>query len=503
MGIETLHRPEDTAESDDTITSADDKRSGSFGAPFRGAEQAPLPLEAHRLPPIGTIFTREPLIRVEELPLRHAEKPSAEVDTENDDEEEPEEAPPVSALTRPTPGHKEQPVDLAPETPLVEQSELPEAAFSPIHEGAVAHMPEAALEGTDETEQPAEPPARPHIPPPTPPLFGRANSYDAPPPPPPSQSGTSGRTPPPPLPPINQPPHGGGEAFPPAGPGGPFSPNAAPYASAPEYSPISRTVEAATSLAAEALRPRTNVDPLARTLAVTAAVGSWIGHRRRRREIGRLDKQQKATTTQLRDLQTEQTRFAHEQRKQSHEMAFLQQAQQPNIAPSVSSTLAAERSAVTPTALPQVEARPPIPQEQAQEMQEHAIEHSEGHVVQDAWRRYEVDSRNREVVRPDRRGAAFYQEQREVMREPASGAGPQQGYSGMSMPQGQYTPLPPYPGGVPAGLSTPAGSQNNQLNGPKSQPMTAKDQKNSALPGPAFWIMLAVIITAFFVAALI
>jgi|GEM_PF-3433018 len=193
----------------------------------------------------------------------------------------------------------------------------------------------------------------------------------------------------------------------------------------------------------------------------------------------------------------------------------------PNSAPNIN-------YAGTPNRLP-VEQRPAqpapiqeaIPQPDAQTVEQAADYATEqpARVVQDAWRRYRVDKHNREIVSTEGHGQAFREErQQEVLPDRttaiptqrrsthAAGAAPTLGAFaafGHAHPQ-PVQQVQPGQSTLPSGMTTPSLPQGMPTRADAQHQLPATDKAPShSVPGVWFWVMLGIIIAAFFAAALI
>jgi hypothetical protein len=137
-------------------------------------------------------------------------------------------------------------------------------------------------------------------------------------------------------------------------------------------------------------------------------------------------------------------------------------------------------------------------QQEQQRQQEHHRE------MRDAWRSYEVDEHNHEIVTARERGEAFYQEQKELVKDYAADnddtatiakAGLTSIVAGMhsqahgaqaSLPSGMVTPA------LPTGQPAPVDPQHHLAAG--------NDKKDNNFSNPLFILMIILIIAAYFTA---
>jgi hypothetical protein len=142
-------------------------------------------------------------------------------------------------------------------------------------------------------------------------------------------------------------------------------------------------------------------------------------------------------------------------------------------------------------------------------------------IVQDAWRRYKVGKDNREMTPAEGFGQAFHEERKqEVLPDRTTatpppprqrsayvaGAAPALGAFaafGQAKPQPTYQPQPGQ-ATLPSGMTTPSLPQGIPMQADPQHRLPATDKATSnSVPGVWFWVMLGIIIAAFFAAALI
>ncbi len=295
---------------------------------------------------------------------------------------------------------------------------------------------------------------------------------------PPPPGGATGRGAQPPVPP--QPTAGmGGGGVP------PLNPNMYPLASngggsGPNYN----IVPAAANIPlAPTNEKRTAVDPLARLMGV----GNWIGNRRTRKKLGnRIDRLQSNTNQDIAGLQSRQGQFEQKQRNQAQEIRNIQM-----------------QSAERPAAVA-------APVTLASEMQPQQIAVSETHpqlaeVKQKSstWLNMNVNKRGEVVNSTQEFGQGFHQERRqEVQRDRLGDSAAAGAVSLMGVQQDQHAPIR-YDSSLPSGMTTPALPQGMPTHIDPQHQLTSDNKKTSSVPGPVFWIMLAIIVAAFFAAAFI
>lgn len=335
------------------------------------------------------------------------------------------------------------------------------------------------------------------------------------PPPPSSAAGTGGAQPP--LPPYRPPATPDFNHYP------SFNPNVGSGAGGGGYANYERPAAPPVSQRQEHKPQYDNnraVDGFARLLAFGAGVGSFIGIRNTRKQ---LREHQRQTDTNFADLKAQQLRTAEHQRQQNQAMDRLRQerpvspvppfaaeqaptyASQENV-PAGSIRSDERRQALPP--LPKIEARPgerSVPQHPEQQVSEEPLEVPEGHHLErSSWHVIEVDKQGREVQDArSRYGEEFRRSQREIMHDrtaDASAAGTT-ALAGIQQQQG-YGPIVQYPGTLPSGITPQSLPQGMPIHADPQHQLPAQT-KSSSKPGPVFWVMLLVILAAFFAAAMI
>jgi len=426
-----------------------------------------------------------------------------------------------------------QPSELSGELRVV-QDEPEQAYFIPEQRSA---PPQLAAEQAEEPEQ-TTPQPHAHVPP----LPHFANTGNTPPPTgpvnpnqhnapnvPPQGPGNGGNTPPP-LPPI----HGGPSASPNFGPYNPnvppamYNTYAAPANNGPQYNQMPTNAQPQSFEG-----NNSNVDPLARL----GVVASWLrtGKERKNRikEVGRVEK---ATTANFADVRAQQLRANRTQEDQARDIRQMQQqnvAQERSSAPAMpfaeqsravpsQHTEATQFVPVNPNAQPALQ-RPERPapaltpeQQQLQNPEQPLELQPNQRIEHSAWHDIVVDQHGEAVNDAIQYGEGFKRErQQEAIRDRMGdngatstsavgvGGGVAAGGGQASQAQGYYGPAPtPQYSSLPSGMTSPGLPQGAPTHVDPQHQLPAHATK-SAVPGPVFWLMLAVILAAFFAAAFI
>lgn len=363
----------------------------------------------------------------------------------------------------------------------------------------------------------------------TPPARPAAVHSFTPPPMPPSPANTGGQ---PPLPPIDRPPVSPDHGYPNSNTPPPSSANfnnAAPIAHPASYdrAPV------------PAVSNNYNVQPSyissSDKLARLGVIGNFIGNRRTRRRLGRkIDQHHKKSDANFADIQSQQLRFAQQQRTQDRELYNLRnQVQSPaERVPAAAPLPVAERQQTPLTAsknspaevLPPVGRTPnnqpvrpgserlvplpPIPEQrpvQAEDLQNMEL-HPDEHVQQTAWHKIVVKN-GKEVEGAIQYGEGFRKErQQEIIRDRTADKAAAVSLGGMAVGSpvgGQYGGSQAYGSSLPSGMTRAGLQPGAPAHADPQHQLPEETQKDSAVPGPVFWVMLLVIVAAFFAAALI
>jgi hypothetical protein len=362
--------------------------------------------------------------------------------------------------------------------------------------------------------------------------------FDTPPPPP----GTPGTGTQPPVPPIGRPPESADFSYP--NPNVPATPATAPNYNAYEQSgsiPAPR----------QEVQPQYDNNRAVDGFARLMGVGNFIGNHRTRKKLGKqIEQGQRETATNFADIQAQQLRASEQQRQQGQAIEQLRAVSpsehaplpaapfappgreqapattprveytqaptyasqaNPNMAPSLGAPRFAEQGRVMPP-LPSIERRPgehaPVLQASEQaplnpdDLEPVKLEPGQ-HVEHSTWHDIVVDKHGNEVQGARHYGEGFKRSRREVIRDRAgdAAAAGTTAMAGIQQQQG-YDPIVQYPGTLPSGMTTPTLPQGMPTHVDPQHQLAAQNRKSSK-PGPIFWVMLVVIIAAFFAAALI
>jgi hypothetical protein len=353
----------------------------------------------------------------------------------------------------------------------------------------------------------------------------------------------------------NMPPAGGGNV-PPAQPGygfnnDPFGPYGPAYTPQPESAPVSHNAAPSMPIERPAM-PTSNRDP--RVGGVAALLGLEYFARKRadrklekrvnKRHDERLKQHEEQMAADQRRMQEQQRQFAAEQERQGREMHRMQYRE---VAPqSVSDALRStanlpqsfeaapnastraeqtsgpgvanrpfspeaqsirpshEQHLVVPTSQEMRQQRPQPNAEQLAEVsddQDIKLQPHQ-HLEHSAWHNIVVDDRGHEVAGAIQYGEGFRRErQQEAIRDRIADSGQpgatSQGAGG-GFAQDQYgTPM------LPSGMTTPSLPQGRGTHVDPQHQLPAHNKQQSNITNPWFWIMLLLIIAAFFTAALI
>lgn len=494
---------------DDDTGTTKKKKPGTVPSSGTPTEQHEIPIEATLLQPPQEVAAPQP-------------HPADEVYTAASEAEEP-----IASATQEVFAYPEAPSNTEWEPVAAEyhtQESEPFASPEPL-------PPIAGFEaGTEEPPQPTP------IPTPRKPLYSTASASTGPPPspnyssapnfnaapntpPPPSaQTGPGGGGPP--MPP-SQPPGASGFNMPPGGPGGPgayggnYNAMPAPAAANPNVAPSANP----NVVVAAGYNPNRTADWTARIIGLAG----FISSRRTRRKLNkRIDKFEAANTRAHKSMTDEQLRVRKDQHRQDRDINRLRIDQ--TRLTNENQRLQQHQRFETPP-LPMQ----PVSAEQQQEAtQQQGIElRPDERIVQDTWYRSVIDKHGR--VRHDalQYGKSFQEEQqKEAIQDrtaatatPAAtlgagagfGATQTVGHMGGGAPQAPYgsvqssvpAPVPYQNHQLPSGMTSPALPQGQPIHIDPGHQLPAHAETKKTVSGVAFWVMLAVIIVAFFVAALI
>jgi hypothetical protein len=281
-----------------------------------------------------------------------------------------------------------------------------------------------------------------------------------------------------------------------------------------------------------------NRDPGARQAAAILGVGLWAEHRGRKKADRRLEKadqhteklveqQGEAMAISQRQMQERQRQMVDEQERQAAEMQRMRMSQERFTAPPAERFVQPQpiesapnagpvfmRGPETQPVFPPLEQpknaeRPPIPAPNAEQQAEaeqvfqldphQRVEHS-------AWHNIVVDERGHEVAGAIQYGEGFQRErQQEVIRDRMGDSSGQSTGSGAASGQYQQDQFgPTYPGALPSGMTNPTLPQGKPTHvDPQHQLEPHNSRPTSEFANPWLWIMIVLIIAAFFTAALV
>ncbi len=287
-----------------------------------------------------------------------------------------------------------------------------------------------------------------------------------------------------------------------------LNPNVYPLAAAGGVGPNYNTAPAPANLPiAPTGERRIGTDPLARLMGV----GNWIGNRRTRKKLGnRIDQLQSDTGKNMAELQSRQNQFEQKQSGQSQEVQRMQmQAERSAAVTGVS--LVAESAPHIPTQRVEsprlaTQNKPPVaemsPPQQGQEAAGQRLT-PETKQQSTTWLNLELDKRGNVVSNTQEFGQGFHRErQQEIQRDRLGDSTAAGAVSLMGVQQDQHAPIR-YDSSLPSGLTTPSLPGGMPARIDPQHRMASENKKTSGVPGPVFWIMLAIIVAAFFAAAFI
>lgn len=347
----------------------------------------------------------------------------------------------------------------------------------------------------------------------TPPLVGNKYPFSShstqpntPPVPPAGQTGPGGGQPP--LPPTNRPPGEGG-AF----NMGPNDPNQPPqYPGSPNAYSDASPMEGANQLANPGIAPvverlyRNRADVPARLLGIY----NFFSNRRTRNKLAQTDRRAEHAQAKTRQLEQQQQRFAQEQQRQNDSLYSLQHIRSEQTSPlntrreQLPPIHTGSRSTGEQTAKPRGAAaeqlRTAPAQAESEELPISPLQRNE-RIASSAWHNIIVDEHNREVKGAMVYGHEFTQEQKELARDKVADNAAPAAQAAQNSYQNMYQPT------LPSGMTSPSLPQGASAHADPQHQLTAhssvKPSSNAPVSGAAFWVMLAIIILAFFAAALL
>jgi hypothetical protein len=502
---------------------ADEERGGLSAQALHGTVAHPAPIEHVVTPPAYEQIV--PTVRLPEGTLffdrsnLESEQPKTDAEQDEDDDEDEEES-----EGRPTRGRQHRSPAIpevkaaSPVQHLVEQVNWPteqdtKQAEAEDNQQMMEQKQAAPVESADQPEDWPEPPK----------VFAR-NHLDMPPPPAP---GAGALPPPPPI-----------DRSPAVSPDFNYSsPNMAPGPSVPAHGAYERPVASPVSRP-EAAQPHYDNNRAVDGFARLMGVGNFIGNRRTRKKLSKqIELNRRETAGNFAGIQAQQLRATEQQRRQAQTLEQLrlntERAPLPAapFAASERTSASAPRIEYAPTYASQANANIPTqrmaeqgrpipphpPSERPRDVapalaeqleQQLAAEQLAGtmpeqHKVQSSWHEAVVDKHGNVIEGAKEYGQGFRQSRREVIRD-RSGDAAAAGTTALAGIQQQQSssPIVQYPGTLPSGMTSPTLPQGMPTHVDPQHQLPAQVKKGTR-PGPIFWIMLAVIIAAFFATALI
>jgi hypothetical protein len=355
----------------------------------------------------------------------------------------------------------------------------------------------------------------------------------------------------PPLPPIGPPSERAAYAQPPERPADQYAynPGMYPPQNANEYTPVQSAVNAPAERAPVQVDNHRHGEPLAVAVGlglVAEHIGRKRGDRKQQKQIDRFAEetrqQQENAAAHYQRTQEQQRTFTAEQQRQAAEMQRMRTAQErfaaspaaPYALENAPSTVQAPQrfeaaAANAPRPLGPIERQPgqqqgPEGQQQTPKTPEQPFEPTpEGmpikpqqHVERSAWHNIVVDKHGHEVTNAIQYGQEFHrQREHEMLQDrvsgnPTGGGGGGAAAGGGIAGQQQDQPVLPSPfqypqSTLPSGMTSPAlpPGHPSHIDPQHQLPAASKKEVTSNIANPWFWLMLALVIAAFFTAALI
>lgn len=350
----------------------------------------------------------------------------------------------------------------------------------------------------------------------------------------------------PPLPPIGPPGETAGYAQPPEHPTYQYgyNPGMYPPQNANEYAPVQATANTPVERRPVPIDNHRHGEPLAVAVGlglVAEHIGRKRGDRKQQKQIDRFAEetreQQENATAHYQRTQEQQRALTTEQQRQVAEMQRMRTAQErfaanpvaPYALENASSTVQAPQhfelvTANTSRPLGVIERPLQQPQQglesspQAPKAPEPFEPTPEGmsikpqqHVESSAWHNIVVDKHGHEVTNAIHYGQEFHRQREHEMLQDRVSSNPSAGSAGMGAAAGQQDqPVLPSPfqypqSTLPSGMTSPALPPGHPSRVDPQHQLTGapKKQVASNIANPWFWLMLALVIAAFFTAALI
>jgi hypothetical protein len=241
------------------------------------------------------------------------------------------------------------------------------------------------------------------------------------------------------------------------------------------------------------------------------------GDRNLEKRINALNRRHEDVLRTQNTLTNQQQQFRNEQQWQRRDMQRVQEVQERFNTQSAARTYENTNRPVVTEQRPLPPITAPEQRKPAQPVQEQAPDDTMQQAnerlrfVTDAWLSHAVDNKNREVQGVIERGAAYYDERKqEIIRDATADAIAKSRRAGSSAVSvmgviaiqsgpGVYQQ---YEGSLPSGLTSPALPAGQPSADPQHQ-LAAHNPMRSNVGNPWFWLMLALIVAAFFTAALI
>lgn len=249
---------------------------------------------------------------------------------------------------------------------------------------------------------------------------------------------------------------------------------------------------------------RRGVDMLARI----GVVGNFLGNRKTRRTLGKkIELGQQKAAASFAELQTQNQAMKAEQARQAQELQKVRAIPAERFAPASNKTETLPPIAANPnvqqSARPEAAAAVTVAAEQQPIDPNQPIElQAKQHFERTAWWNVVVDDKGREVKGAMSYGEEFKKQRRETISDQVGmGLGTAAGTTPVaqdsSTPYGQSVQQP----SLPSGMTTPVLPQGLPTHIDPQHQLPAKTKKSDVVPGPVFWVMLVVILAAFFAAA--
>lgn len=260
-----------------------------------------------------------------------------------------------------------------------------------------------------------------------------------------------------------------------------------PYARSYNYAPTAQ----------ETVQPVRAREPLAAVVGVGLVAEHIARKRSQRKQQEQMDQTREELSTQQQEMAADMQQMRRQQRSYRAE-----QASTAPYAPTERFSPAEQRPGTPAQQRPERQPVPPQAQEQREQpFDEPLVVGPDKRVEHSAWHSIAVDRRGHEVTGAIAYGREFHRQRKHEMLQDRAGDGTTNGAA-----SGQPAILPPYyQDSLPSGLTETALPQGQSTHvDPQHQlPAHGKKQVSSNITNPWFWLMLALIVGAFFAAALI